>query len=172
MGEEQESKKQERSVAWSQYYGDNRDWLTSQIDALEGMDLIKGERRPTLDLTWVLGLYRLARDYLDAFDVSHTMLHEMKTSVAPLERIAATLESGASASEVKLPTIPINWDTLATISKLPSNAESLDYLAKGAAELGKEETEDSVLTPKRASRSLGPVRRKSPKLGKNEPSFV
>jgi hypothetical protein len=154
MREEQERKEQERSVTWSQYYGDNRDWLASQIDALEDMDQIKGERRPTLDLTWVLGLYRLARDYLDAFDVSHTMLHEMKTSMAPLERIAATLESGASASEVKLPKIPIDWDTLASISKLPPNAESLDHLAHSTAKPGKEETEDNVLTPKRMSRSL------------------
>jgi hypothetical protein len=133
MRREQVRRDQERSITWSRYFAENRDWLTSQIKALESMDQIKGERRPTLDLTWILGLYRLARDYLDAFDASRTMLHEMKTSVAPLGKRVATLESAISASEVKVPRIPIDWDELKSISRPPRSGESLDHMKNHAS---------------------------------------
>jgi len=133
---EEERSKQERSANLSQHIGDTREWLTSQIDALESYDQIKGEKRPTLDLTWMLGVYRLARDYLDAFDLSRTMLHEMKASVVPLERRVAALESGMSLSEMK---IPINSNASPSISKLTLNAESMDHLTNSSTKLGKKE---------------------------------
>jgi hypothetical protein len=109
---------QEKSVTWSQYFAGNRDWLTKQIDALESMDRIRGEKRPTLDLSWVLSLYRVSRDYLDAFNESHTMLHEIKTSVEPLEKRVGLLEAGPSGA-AKPRKIAINRDTLANVSKPP-----------------------------------------------------
>jgi hypothetical protein len=108
---------QEKSVTWSQYFPQNRDWLTKQIDALESMDQITGKKRPTLDLTWVLSLYRLARDYLDAFNESHVMVHEMKTLVEPLKRRVGLLEAGLSGA-AKSRKIAIDRDALANLSKL------------------------------------------------------
>jgi hypothetical protein len=107
---------QEKSVTWSQYFAENRDWLTKQIDALESMDQMRGEKRPTLDLSWVLNLYRLSRDYLDAFNESHTMVHEMKTLVEPLKRRVGLLEAGPSGA-AKPPKIAIDRDALANVSK-------------------------------------------------------
>jgi hypothetical protein len=89
---------QEKSVTWSQYFAENRDWLTKEMDALESMDQITGEKRPTLDLTWVLSLYRLSREYLDAFNESRIMAHEMKTSVEPLKRRVGLLQAGPSGA--------------------------------------------------------------------------
>jgi hypothetical protein len=109
---------QEKSVTWSQYFAENRDWLTKQIDALQSMDQIRGEKRPTLDLSWVLSLYRLSRDYLDAFNESHTMAHEMKILVEPLKRRVGLLEAGPSGA-AKPRKIGINRDALANVSKPP-----------------------------------------------------
>jgi hypothetical protein len=95
---------------------ENRDWLTKQIDALESMNQIKGEKRPTLDLTWVLSLYRLSRDYLDAFNESHTMAHEIKTLVEPLKRRVGPLEAGPSGA-TKPRKITIDRDALANVPK-------------------------------------------------------
>jgi hypothetical protein len=102
---------QEKSVTWSQYFAQNRDWLTKQIDALESMDQITGEKRPTLDLTWVLSLYRLSREYLDAFNESHVMTHEMKTLVEPLKKRARLLEAGPSGerSHARWASIETPW---------------------------------------------------------------
>ena len=107
---------QDKSVTWSQYFAENRDWLTKQIDALENMDQIKGEKRPTLDLTWILNLYSLSRDYLDAFNESHAMSHEMKTLVEPLKRRVGLLEVGPSG-RTKAEKIAINQDALVSVSK-------------------------------------------------------
>jgi len=107
---------QDKTVTWSQYFAENRDWLTRQIDALESMDQIRGEERPTLDLTWILSLYRLSRDYLYAFNESHTMSHEMKTVVEPLKRRVGLLETGPSG-RAKARKIPIDRDVLANVSK-------------------------------------------------------
>jgi hypothetical protein len=148
-------KEQEDAATWSQYFVESRDWLTKQIDALEDMDRVKGERRPTLDLTWVLSLYRLARDYLDAFNESHTMLHEMKTSVEPLEKRVGLLEAGSSEA-TKLPKIAIDWDALVNMSKQLRNSESASFHAKGHNSKSRnEETNDNKMTQsKRMSRSL------------------
>jgi hypothetical protein len=107
---------QEKSVTWSQYFAENRDWLSAQISALESMDQIKGEKRPALDLTWVLSLYRLSRDYLEAFNESHTMAHEMKTLVEPLKRRVGLLEASPSGA-AKPRKITIDRDALANVSK-------------------------------------------------------
>jgi hypothetical protein len=107
---------QDKSVTWSQYFAENRDWLTKQIDALEDMDRTRGGKRPTLDLTWILSLYRLSRDYLDAFNESHTMSHEMKTLVEPLKRRVGLLEADPSG-RAKLRKIAIDQDALANVSK-------------------------------------------------------
>jgi len=154
VGKEVE-REQESSATWSRYFADNRDWLTKQIDALENMDQIKGERRPTLDLTWVLSLYRLARDYLDAFNESHTMLHDVKTSVQPLERRVGLLEEGAS-EVAKLPRIAIDWDALANMSKQLRNSGSASHHAKddGSKSRNGEPSSNNVTQPKRLSRSL------------------
>jgi hypothetical protein len=107
---------QEKSVRWSQYFAENRNWLTKQIDALESMDQIRGEKRPTLDLTWVLSLYRLSRDYLDAFNESHTMTHEMKTLVEPSKRRVGLLEAGPSGAAKPRKTTIVR-DALTNVSK-------------------------------------------------------
>jgi hypothetical protein len=107
---------QDKSVTWSQYFAENRDWLTRQIDALESMDQIRGEKRPTLDLTWVLSLYRMSRDYLDAFNESHTMSHEMKTLVEPLKGRVGLIEAGPLGA-AKPRKITIGRDALANVSK-------------------------------------------------------
>jgi hypothetical protein len=130
---EQVIKEQEPSVTWSDYFDEKRDWLTAHINALEEMAQIRGTKRPTLDLTWILGLYHLARDYLDAFDLSHAMLHEMKNSLAPLEEKVATLESGKSASEVNMPKIPVDWNVLAS-------TELVDHLTNSTTKPAEEET--------------------------------
>jgi hypothetical protein len=116
QGKREARRGQEKSVTWDQYFAENRDWLTEQIDALESMDQIKGERRPTLDLTWVLSLYRLSRDYLNAFNESHAMLHEVNTSVKPLKRRVALLEASPLAA-AKPRNIAIDPDALASMSK-------------------------------------------------------
>jgi hypothetical protein len=146
---------QDSSVTWSQYFADNRNWLTKQIDALENMDQMKGEKRPSLDLTWVLSLYRLARDYLDAFNESHTMLHEMKTSVEPLEKRVGLLEAGSSEA-AKLPRIAIDWDALVNMSKQLRNSESASYHAKGDRSKPRNEkpNDNNIAQPKRPSRSM------------------
>jgi hypothetical protein len=145
---------QESAVTWSQYFVENRDWLTRQIDALEDMDRIKGEKRPTLDLTWVLSLYHLARDYLDTFNESHTMLHEMKTSVEPLEKRVRFLEAGSSEA-TKLPKIPIDWDALANMSNQVRNSESATFRAKGRHSKSRNEgTNKNISQSKRMPRSL------------------
>lgn len=148
-------REQESAVTWSRYFAENRDWLTKQIDALENMDQIKGERRPTLDLTWVLSLYRVARDYLDAFNESHTMLHEVKTSVEPLERRVGLLEAGSSEA-AKLPKIAIDWDALVNMSKQPRNSESASFHAKGdhSKSRNEEPNDNNTTQQKRISRSL------------------
>jgi hypothetical protein len=107
---------QDKPVTWSQYFAENPDWLTKQIDALEDMDRIKGEKRPTLDLTWILSLYRLSRDYLDAFNESHTMSHEMRTLVEPLKRRIGSLEAGPSGA-AKPRKITLDRDALVNVSK-------------------------------------------------------
>jgi hypothetical protein len=111
-GKREARRGQEKSVRWDRYFAESRDWLTEQIDALESMDQIKGRRRPTLDLTWVLSLYRLSRDYLNAFNESHAMLHEMNTSVKPLKRRVALLEAGPSEA-AKSRNVAIDPDALA-----------------------------------------------------------
>jgi hypothetical protein len=148
-------REQESAVTWSRYFAENRDWLTKQIDALENMDQIKGETRPTLDLTWVLSLYRLARDYLDAFNESHSMLHEVKTSVEPLEKRVGLLEAGSSEA-AKLPKIAIDWDALANMSKQLRNSKSASLHAQGDHPKSRnEEPNDNNMTQsKRMSRSL------------------
>ena len=127
---EEANRDQGSSATWSHYFSENRDWLTKQIEALESMNQIKGERRPTLDLAWVLSLYRLARDYLDAFNESHTMLHEMKTSVEPLERRLLSLEAG-SPEAARLPKIAIDRDALASMSKSYRRSTPPIHNAKG-----------------------------------------
>jgi hypothetical protein len=146
---------QESAATWGQYFVENRDWLTKQIDALEDMDRTKGETRPTLDLTWVLSLYRLARDYLDTFNESHAMLHEMKTSVEPLEKRVRLLEAGPSEA-TKLPRIAIDWDSLVSMSKQLHKSESASFHAKGNRSKSRnEETNDNNISrSKRMSRSL------------------
>jgi hypothetical protein len=146
---------QESAATWGRYFVENRDWLTKQIDALEDMDRTKGEKRPTLDLTWVLSLYRLARDYLDTFNESYAMLHEMKTSVEPLEKRVGLLEAGPREA-TKLPKIAIDWDALVTMSKQLRNGESASFDSKGPGSKSRnEETNDRKMTQsKRMSRSL------------------
>jgi hypothetical protein len=148
-------REQESAVTWSRYFAENRDWLTEQIDALESMDQIKGARRPTLDLTWVLSLYRLSRDYLNAFNESHAMLHEMNTSVKPLEKRVGLLEARSSEA-AKLSKIAIDWDALVNMSKQLRNSESASFHAKGDHSKSRnEEPNDSNTTQlKRMSRSL------------------
>ena len=107
---------QDKLATWSQYFAENRHWLTKQIDALESMDQIKGEKRPTLDLTWILSLYRLSRDYLDAFNESHAMSHEMRTLVEPLKRRVGLLEAGPSGI-TKAEKIAIDQDALVSMSR-------------------------------------------------------
>ena len=158
-GENRARAKEEResAVTWSQYFVENRDWLTKQIDALEEMDRTRGEKRPTLDLTWVLSLYRLARDYLDTFNESHTMQHEMKTSVEPLEKRVQFLEAGSGSPEAtKLPKIPIDWDALANMSKQLRNSESANIHAKGrhAKSRNEEPNSKNMIQSKRMPRSL------------------
>ena len=148
-------KEQENAVTWSRYFTENRDWLTKQIDALENMDRVKGEGRPTLDLTWVLSLYRLARDYLDAFNESHTMVHEVKTSVEPLEKRVGLLEAGSSEA-AKLPKIAIDWDALVNMSKQLRNSESASFHAKGdhSKSRNQEPNDNNMTQSKQMSRSL------------------
>jgi hypothetical protein len=82
------------------------------------------------------------------------MLHEMKTSVEPLEKRVRFLEA-ESPEATKLPRIPIDWDALANMSKELRNSESATFRAKGRHSKSRNEgTNRNISQSKRMPRSL------------------
>jgi hypothetical protein len=85
---------QKDAPTWDQYFRQRYEWLIKQIGTLENVGISKPDQ--PLAIRWTLSLYEVAKDYLDLFNESRTMISNLRKTIDTLQKRVELLEAESS----------------------------------------------------------------------------